>query len=331
VNRRAVRMALVLVMTSAPLGGQTTWDAGRPDAQAPVGVPYGHLLIAGEVTIGYRYDFAHFSHLRQDTERVGAGAALGLGYQLEPESMNAHRHVVELMYATTDQITVLAELPYVHRSMTSGRSVGPATDRTVSGFGDLRLGALLEVLNHGSRRAHFNLLVGIPTGPAAERDEQGALAYAQQPGAGTVHVRPTLTFTEQETHKSWGAQLGGALFLGESGEGHTMGNRLDMTAWGAWRVLSWASVSGRVAGEFWGDVQHSVAEFPATPAAEPGFTGGQRVDLLAGANLQAAAGVFQGHRLFFEVGLPVHQKLDGPQLGMSWRGEMGWRWAVGQP
>lgn len=321
---------LALAALAAPAGAQEDLGAERPDAHAPVGVAHGHLLTAGAFMVGYRYDFTRFGHLRRNSERVGPEAAFDVGYALVPEEMTAHRHVAEVWYAPTEQVTLVAELPFVQRTITHERRIGDPLGHSVSGIGDLMVGGLLELLGQADRRAHATVLFGLPTGRAAERDEEGSLVYAMQPGSGTFHVRPALTFQERRPDWSWGAQAGGRLYFGEAGEGFRLSNRLDLGLWAARQLLPWASASVRLAGDFRGDVDHRVPDFPLTPAAEPGLTGGQRIDLLLGANLRGTTGGLVGQRLFFELGLPIHQRLDGPQLGMSWRGLIGWRWMPGQ-
>jgi hypothetical protein len=326
-------MALVAMgaaVATAPASAQAAWDHDRPDAHAPIGVPYGHVLQQGQLMVGYRYDYGRWERLREGRRSVPAERALDLGYTHAPRVMNAHRHVAEVMYAPTGRLTLLAELPYTQRSMTMVRTVGGETIQTARGIGDVRLGGLFGVLATEARRAHVSLLVGVPSGATDERDEAGSTPYAMQPGSGTVDLNPSVTFTEQHLLWSWGAQLGGLVRFGESAEGFTLGNGVDVSFWASRRMLPWASGSIRLTADFWGDVQHDVSQFPASPAAEPGLTGGHRVEIVAGGNLQAAAGIFLGHRLFGEIATPIYQNLDGPQLGLGWRGLLGWRWMLGQ-
>jgi hypothetical protein len=329
-HKAAAIAALVLAMAGAPAVAQTTWDEDRPDAHAPIGVAHGHLLEQGQLAVGYRYDYGRWDGLREGTSSVPAERAFELGYTHAPRFMNAHRHVVEAVYAPTDRITVLAELPFVHRTMVMARAVGLDRTQSISGIGDVRVGGLFRVLDRDARRAHAGLLLGFPTGATDERDDAGSAPYAMQPGSGTFDAEPALTFVEQHPLWSWGARVGGVLRLGESPEGFRPGNAVDLSVWASRRLLPWASGSVRITGEAWGDVEDDVPDFPASPAAEPGLTGGQRIEIVAGGNLQAAAGIFVGHRLFGELGVPVYQNLDGPQLGLGWRGLVGWRWLLGQ-
>lgn len=327
---RMTLMMLGLAIAASPAWAQNGWTDERPDAQPPLGVTYGHLLQAGQLVIGYRYEYARADRLYQGSDRVTAADAFALGYARVPTARNAHSHVAELMYAPNQHVTLIAELPLVHGNLTMERANAPATDQRISGQGDVRVGGVYRLLDRDGRRVSAGLVLGLPTGATDERDDAGTLPYMAQPGSGTFDVRPGVTFAQQGALWSLGGQLEGTLRLGESPEGYRLGNRLDTSLWASYRLLRWASASLRVAGEFWGDVSDDVPTFPASPAAEPGLTGGTRIEVLAGGNLHAAAGVFQGHRLFGEIGLPVYQDLDGPQLGLTWRALVGWRWMLGQ-
>ena len=59
--------------------------------------------------------------------------------------------------------------------------------------------------------------------------------------------------------------------------------------------------------------------------ANPDFYGGDRADLLFGANMIGQRGVICGHRLAAEFGVPVYQRLNGPQLETDWTVTIGWQ------
>jgi hypothetical protein len=320
---------VALVIAPAPATTQEPWDRERPDAHAPLGIPHGHLLERGRVLVGYRYDYGRFEGLRSGTDGVEAGDVFALGYRRAPRWRNAHRHVVEAMYAPGDRLTLVAEVPLVHSSMTMQRRTGGDVEVRASGLGDVRVGGLFGIIDRAARRAHVGLLVALPTGAADERGETEVVPYVMQPGSGTVGLSPSATLVEHRALWSWGAHLDGNVYLGDGSEGWAPGNAVAASLWASRRLMPWASGSVRAAGEFRGDVRADVTEFPASPASEPGLTGGNRVELIVGANLHAAAGIYLGHRLFGELAVPVYQDLHGPQLGTQWRGSLGWRWTFG--
>ena len=63
----------------------------------------------------------------------------------------------------------------------------------------------------------------------------------------------------------------------------------------------------------------------AVPTADPARQGGRRLSLLVGANLSAPGGPLRGHRVALELGAPLYQSLDGPQLESDWTMTAGWQ------
>ena len=63
------------------------------------------------------------------------------------------------------------------------------------------------------------------------------------------------------------------------------------------------------------------------PTADASLQGGERIDVLAGINFHSSGGG-TGHRLAIEVGAPVYENLDGPQMSTSWTFTAGWQYAM---
>ena len=63
------------------------------------------------------------------------------------------------------------------------------------------------------------------------------------------------------------------------------------------------------------------------PTADPDLRGGERIDLLFGLNLFQNEGKLKGNRVSVEVGFPIYQSLDGPQLEIDLLAKVGWNWA----
>jgi hypothetical protein len=59
--------------------------------------------------------------------------------------------------------------------------------------------------------------------------------------------------------------------------------------------------------------------------ANPDFQGGERVDVIGGVNFVATHGGLAGHRVGIEVGAPVYQNLNGPQMTGQWFATIGWQ------
>lgn len=145
----------------------------------------------------------------------------------------------------------------------------------------------------------------------------------------TTRTKPGITYLGQREKYSWGGQAKGKIRLGENEHEYTLGNRALATAWGAWRWSDWLSSSLWLEGSVWGDVEGADPRLNPSmvPTADPDLRAGQRLDLLLGTNFEVAEGSLHGQRLAVEVGLPVYQSLDGPQLETEWVLMAGWQYA----
>ncbi len=61
------------------------------------------------------------------------------------------------------------------------------------------------------------------------------------------------------------------------------------------------------------------------PTSRTDLRGGDRIDLLFGLDLTVSEGKLQGNRLAVEVGMPIYQDLNGPQLELDYRLTVGWQ------
>ena len=89
----------------------------------------------------------------------------------------------------------------------------------------------------------------------------------------------------------------------------------------------WISSFFRVKGAFWGNIKGADPRLNPNmvPTADPALRSRERVDLFAGVNLLKTGGMLDGHRLAIEIGYPVYQHLNGPQLGIGLQGTIGWQ------
>ncbi len=61
------------------------------------------------------------------------------------------------------------------------------------------------------------------------------------------------------------------------------------------------------------------------PTANPGLRGGEQVSLTVGLNFFDLNGSLTGQRVSLEIGIPIYQRLDGPQLETDWQANLGWQ------
>ncbi|MDX1421415.1 MAG: transporter, partial [Rubricoccaceae bacterium] len=258
-----------------------------------------------------------------------------------PTAMPMQMHMLGAMWAPTDALTLMGMVPFVSATMdhVSRMSLMADPDAVAfttesGGLGDVTLAALYVLARPERQRVHAGLGVSLPTGSVEERDrtpmgEDQLLPYPMQTGSGTVDLRPSLTYLGQATAWSWGAQARAVVRLTDNTFEYRFGNVYAGTAWAARRLHEALSLSLRADAQTWGDVSNDLSgtnELPYESAVEgrvvptvfPDLRGGTRLDLSLGLNAEVPGGPLHGVRLAAEVGRPVYQSLDGPQLETDW-------------
>ncbi|NRB72885.1 MAG: transporter [Verrucomicrobiales bacterium] len=323
-------------ITSEPHCSAIPWDDHRVDSHAPIGVMGDHTHHAGEMMLSYRYMFMDMATNYVGSDEVSARSQLsmpGMGpYQVMPLDMQTQMHMVGAMYAPTDEVTLMAMMPYIDKQMNHLVANGTTFETGTSGSGDFKFGGLVKFYDKGNTRAHLNLVMSAPTGSIEETGfvppmgRVVRLPYPMQLGSGTWDFKPGVTYLGQCGDLSWGAQVSGTLRIDDNDAGYSLGDEIGADIWGALRLSDSFSTSLRISGESWGviDGRDPLIMGPV-PTANPALRGGERIDIFAGINYYCQSGPFKGHRLAVEAGAPIYQDLDGPQLGMDWMITLGWQ------
>lgn len=301
------------------------WTSGRPDGHAPLGVMGDHVHGKGEWMLSYRYMFMSMDGNRDGTDNLGVDEVLA-DFMVSPDDMTMEMHMIGVMYAPSNDLTLMAMLPFVSKEMDHITRMGSSFTTNSGGLGDIKLSGLYQILDRDRQTVHLNLGFSVPTGSIDERDDTPAgndviLPYPMQIGSGTVDLRPGITYLGQTDHWSWGAQANTVLRLGENDRGYTVGNRYQLTAWTARKLNENFSLSLRLDGETWEDYDgaDSALNPMVIPTADPDLRGGTRLDLGLGLNVYLPEGFLPGGRLATEFEFPIYQSLDGPQLETDWQ------------
>lgn len=327
------------------------WMGARPDAHAPLGVMADHVHKSGEWMFGYRYMRSEQEGLIDGTDSVsvqktyGSLASGGYGYHNAPLDMRMEMHMFELMYAPSDQLTLMAMLPYQKMNMTMElhpHHPNPPVRYSMesAGVGDLELSALLRLTPTAAHeQLHLNLGISLPTGSITEEDAMPhgpggsfidmRMEYPMQLGSGTYDLMPGATYFVQRGNYSWGGQGIATVRLGQNSEEYSLGDRIDLTSWLGYRFSPTWSGSVRLSGASWGDIDGKDPKLPATmsPASNPDAQSGERVEAGLGLNYRISTGTLAGHRLAIELLKPLWERLDGPQLETDWSLVAGWQFA----
>lgn len=259
-----------------------------------------------------------------------------------PTDMTTQMHMFNFMYGLNQTVTLTAMIPYVLKSMDHVTRTGVRFRTKTSGFGDIRLGSLVrlyafEAPSIGSHRFHFNAGVSLPTGDikATGATPLGVtrLPYPMQLGSGTVDLMPGLTYAGSLNDVSWGVQSVGTIRLGDNNQGYALGDEYYVSAYGAYQWVKWVSNSVRLKWKHWANNEgrdpnistRNPMNVPLVPTADSNRRGGERLDILLGMNILFPEVMELENHLGVEVGLPLYQKLNGPQLESDYSFFVGWQ------
>ena len=305
------------------------WSAARPDGHAPIGVMGDHAHKKGEFMVSYRYMLMNMDGNRDGTNSLSNSEVLQ-DFMVTPVDMTMQMHMFGAMYAVSDDVTLMAMVPYVSKEMEHLTRMGSRFTTNSEGFGDIKTTALYTIFNQDKQRIHLNLGASFPTGSINERDDTPAgddqiLPYPMQIGSGTFDLLPGITYLGQSEKGSWGAQALTTLRLGKNNNGYRLGNQYQLSGWVARNWTDWLSTSLRLTGKTWGDIDGADDRLNPMmiPTADPNLRSGTQINLGFGVNLYAPEGNLQGSRLAMEFELPILRDLDGPQLETDWQLTLG--------
>ncbi len=351
-SRIACSVVALSLITASP-AALAHYDGARADSHAPISVMGDHTHNKGEWMLSYRYMGMGMSGAKSGSESLSTNEAFGeipgmgmMNMKALPYEMTMQMHMLGAMYAPTDNLTLMAMVPYSTKEMTTktrmtmmGNTTQSEFDTETAGLGDVSVGGLYKFLDQDGYRLHLNLSFGLPTGSITEEDyvpmpnQDVQLPYPMQLGSGSYEVRPGLTLNKQYDSWSWGAQVGASIPLEENDQGYKLSSREHLSVWAAKPVAPWASVSLAAYKRWWSDIHGAAEDLTISPmmnpAADPDAKGGQRLDIGVGVNLLARQGSLKGHRLALEYLAPVHQSLHGPQMETDYTFTLGWQKAFG--
>ncbi len=303
-----------------------------PTGHAPIGVMADHMHKQGEWMVSYRHMYMDMDELYAGSKNISKESVHN-EFMIAPTKMNMHMHMVGMMYGLTDEVTLMAMLPYHFKSMSHVRRTDGKTFTTrTEGIGDLKLTGMFSLERYLNKKVQFNFGVSMPTGSIGERDAtlmgpDRKLPYPMQLGSGTFDLLPGLTYSDTHDKWNWGTQVSSVVRNGRNEHKYTLGNEYRLTTWIAYEWLDWFSTSFRVNATKRGHIRGRDHQLNASmvPTADPNNYAHERLDLLFGTNIVIPSGIFKDHRLALEIGFPAYIHAEGPQLMTDLTTTIGWQ------
>jgi len=330
--------------------------AARPDSHAPISIMGDHTHAAGEFMVSYRFMFMDMDGMQHGTSSISSAEVFANNYTVTPTRMTMEMHMLGLMYAPTDRLTLMAMIDLQVLEMEHqifpgagtliGLNNGFSTFTTKSrGAGDLQLAGYYSLYKRDGLKLHAGLGLGLPTGSIAKTYPvpgpggilERLLPAAMQPGSGTVEVIPSLTFTHELESFTYGFQAKGTVPTYENYRGYTMGDEVEVNVWAGWKVFDWVSLEGGFAYHWTGELtgaQDGIGLNPpfaptrwTVPTAFGSNYGGHVVEGIVGVNFLVPDGPLAGNRIAADVRVPFYQDLNGYQLQTDYTMTVGWQFA----
>jgi hypothetical protein len=290
-----------------------------------------HTHLQGQLMVSYELRYMSMKGERVGTRSVGNEAVLAR-YATSPTEMTVAMHMPMIMYAPSNDVTLMAMLPYTRNWMNHVDRAGMPFIEESSGIGDLNLNVLYTFYKTPAfgRRLVLNAGLNLPTGSITRTMDGLPLEYPMQLGSGSVEALPGLTYLAQSRNWAGGAEVVPRFRLNENSRHYRLGNQLRLTSWVARRWTDWLSVSTRIDGQVSTSIHQAdpALDPEDEPTKDPSIQGGKRLDLSIGLNLYAPRGALKGHRLAIEGSWPMYESFDGPQLETSWQVHVGWQWIL---
>lgn len=322
-------------------------------SHAPIGVMGDHMHKEGEWMVSYRFMRMEMQGNQVGSSNISADKIATtvpnrlFGQPMQPPTlrvvptkMTMDMHMFGAMYAPTDNLTLMAMVNYLKNDMqhiTYRGMMGTARRGTFTtksqGFGDTKVAGLYKLYDDSVNKVHLNLGVSLPTGSITKKDRvltpMGKtptlrLPYMMQLGSGTYDLLPGITYQRYVDNWNFGGQYKAIIRTGENSEDYTLGDQQHLTAWAGYAIRHDLSASVRVAYQHVENIDGEDDKIRApVQTADPNNYARDRVDLYAGLNWISST----GHRFNVEVGAPVYQHLDGPQMETDWTLTAGYQYA----
>ncbi|MGB0914387.1 MAG: hypothetical protein ACPGSW_12395, partial [Phaeobacter italicus] len=141
----------------------------RPDAMPPTGVVGGMHPPEGVLMPVFSYMNMEMDGNRTGTRSLPTSGVLAQ-YPIAPLSMSMNMAMVGLMYGVTDDISVMAMLPYAHKTMKHQTRLGQTFKTRAQGFGDLKIIGGYDIYKSDGQVLELSLGLSLPTGSIDETD-----------------------------------------------------------------------------------------------------------------------------------------------------------------
>ena len=302
----------------------------------PANVLGTHTHMSGEWMVGYTFMNMPMETMGDGTQKLSTADVLQ-NFMATPTSMDMQMHMLHVMYAPTDNLTLIGMVNYYDKSMDHVTRSGVEFTTRSKGLGDIEFGGLYHIYRKGfdKQRVIVKATVSLPTGSINETDflanpamGERILPYPMQLGSGTVDLHPSIKYIQRQSNSAWGADLDFTIRLGQNSREYTLGNKTRAALWYRYQLNDWFAPFFEIDAKHIGKIKGRDPDLNPmmVPTADPDNQGGEIIALQVGFNIFFQNKMMDGQRLAFEFKKPLYQNLNGPQLRTKWHLRGGWQW-----
>lgn len=299
---------------------ENPWTPGRPDGHAPINVMGDHYHGKGEWMFSFRSMIMNMEDVLSGTENVGNNI-VHQKYMVAPEKMKMEMKMLGIMYAFSDELTLMLMSNYSSISMDLISRMNASFTTESDGFGDLSISALYKICNQNRKSIHLQTGISIPTGSIDQKDDtpmmdNAPLAYPMQLGSGTWDPFIGITYLRQSSFLSWGWQMNYRMRMSENKNDYRLGNYFQGLGWGAVKLSEKWSVAASLKYLNQGEIKGKYAALD--PMMMPMFntsnSGGNQWSLGFSTNFYIPQGTFKNFRIGASYEMPIYQNVSGIQM-----------------
>ncbi len=293
----------------------------RADAYAPSGIMGDHLHPKGDFMVSLKHMYMSMDGNLKGNSSV-SNEEIFEQYMVAPQKMSMQMYMLGVMYAPSDNITLMVMQNLVKKdmdlkAMMMNMNMVMINDFSTSssGLGDLKVGALFNLYSKGNSFIHINTLFNIPVGSINNTNDtpmmkKAKLPYSMQLGSGTVDATLGFTYKGNTESWSWGIQQLNTFRIGKNNEDYRLGNGHELNSWLAYSISNSFSTSIRLSGSTHGKIKGEDTDLNPmmVPTANTNNYGGEMVESAVGFNFLVPNTKFL---LSIEAGIPIYQNYNG--------------------
>lgn len=349
-RRRPLRFAVAVGVAGAFAAGAFSAQAADPPAPAapaPLGVFGVDMPGAGKFVFSFLPSFT-----RMQGSKIGATSVspqyivsnvttpyTPVGQHLlrmAPKKLDIDGQGFSLAYGLTRNVTLTASTVLLEKSvdMEAFKGLSGLTPLgfkvgSTSGLGDTTMAAIVRVHQDPLNQVKLNMGLSLPTGSTTDNmslllpsntapSKRGF--YAMQPGSGTIDALPGIAYSGGLHAWSWGLAYRARLPLDSNAQGWRYGDLHEINAWGGYAWAPGLETTLRLYGATQGAIRGDDPLIRGyAQGSTPQFYGGQQISVFGGVMVGGRYFGLAAAQVGLEAGVPLYQRLNGPQLGRDWQ------------